>query len=169
MPFRSPKMNSFIFGFQRFVWWPKCTPASSRSFIAIPGKVPPCPLAPADLTRSALQLTFTELEALARASQAVLLAFLDARVRREQPVLLQLLAKPCVVLDERPRNCEAYRAGLAVFAAAGHRREDVELVAILGQQQRAADLRPQRIGREVLIELSVVDGDGALAGAEEDA
>jgi len=25
----SPKMYSFIFGFQRFVWWPKCTPASS--------------------------------------------------------------------------------------------------------------------------------------------
>jgi hypothetical protein len=28
-------MNSFIFGFQRFVWWPKWTPASSRSFMAI--------------------------------------------------------------------------------------------------------------------------------------
>ena len=38
MPFRSPKMYSFIFGFHRFVWWPKCTPASSRSFIAIPDK-----------------------------------------------------------------------------------------------------------------------------------
>ncbi len=40
MPFRSPKMYSFIFGFQRFVWWPKCTPASSRSFIAIAAKLP---------------------------------------------------------------------------------------------------------------------------------
>ncbi len=39
MPFRSPKMYSFIFGFQRFVWWPKCTPASSRSFIAIAAKL----------------------------------------------------------------------------------------------------------------------------------
>jgi hypothetical protein len=33
MPFRSMKMNFFICGFQRRVWCPKCTPASSRSFI----------------------------------------------------------------------------------------------------------------------------------------
>src|SRR5881396_3358501 len=98
MPFRSPKMYSFIFGFQRFVWWPKCTPASSRSFIAIPGKVPPS------------SLTFTELEALARASHAVLLAFLDARIRRQQAVFLQLLAQLRVVLDQRARDGEAHRA-----------------------------------------------------------
>ena len=29
MPLRSPKMNRFILGFQRRVWCPKCTPASS--------------------------------------------------------------------------------------------------------------------------------------------
>src|SRR5436853_6946904 len=29
MPLRAPKMYGFIFGFQRLVWWPKCTPASS--------------------------------------------------------------------------------------------------------------------------------------------
>src|SRR5262247_3110606 len=33
MPFRAPKMYGFIFGFQRLVWWPKCTPASRRFFI----------------------------------------------------------------------------------------------------------------------------------------
>src|SRR6478672_11511627 len=33
MPLRSPKRNFFIFGFQRFVWWPKCTPASNNSLI----------------------------------------------------------------------------------------------------------------------------------------
>src|SRR3954451_17097591 len=31
MPPRSEKMNRFIFGFQRRVWWPKCTPASRSS------------------------------------------------------------------------------------------------------------------------------------------
>src|SRR5215475_4520083 len=41
MPLRSPKMYSFIFGFQRLVWCPKCTPASSNSFIDIAGKLPP--------------------------------------------------------------------------------------------------------------------------------
>src|SRR5688572_22756629 len=92
IPFRSPKMNSFIFGFHRFVWWPKCTPASSRSFIAIPGKVPPC--LPERLRGvPPCLLAFAELEALACAGQPVLLPFLDARVGRQQPVLLQLLAQ----------------------------------------------------------------------------
>ena len=31
MPSRSPKMNGFIFGFQRRVWWPKWAPASSSA------------------------------------------------------------------------------------------------------------------------------------------
>ena len=39
MPLRSPKMYGFIFGFQRLVWWPKWTPASNRSFIAIAFKL----------------------------------------------------------------------------------------------------------------------------------
>src|SRR3989304_4292473 len=44
MPLRSPKMYSFIFGFQRRVWWPKWTPASSNSFIVISTpNVPPFP------------------------------------------------------------------------------------------------------------------------------
>src|SRR5919197_3134358 len=33
MPLRSPKMKRRILGFQRRVWWPKCTPASSSSLI----------------------------------------------------------------------------------------------------------------------------------------
>src|SRR5215212_9512989 len=33
MPPRSPKMKRRILGFQRRVWWPKCTPASSSSLI----------------------------------------------------------------------------------------------------------------------------------------
>src|SRR5437762_10849020 len=169
MPFRSPKMYSFIFGFQRLVWWPKCTPASSRSFIAIPGKVPPCPFDPADPTRSALQLTFTELEALARASHAVFLAFLDPRIRRQQAVLLQLLAQLSVVVDQRARDGEAHRARLTVDTAAADRREDIELLARLRQEEWPPDLRPQRVGREIRLEFSVVDGDGPFAGAEENA
>src|SRR5437899_9546627 len=33
MPFRAPMMYGFILGFQRLVWWPKWTPASSSCFI----------------------------------------------------------------------------------------------------------------------------------------
>src|SRR3954464_8269778 len=32
-PLRSPKMYGFILGFQRWVWWPKCAPASSNCCI----------------------------------------------------------------------------------------------------------------------------------------
>ena len=35
IPLRSPKMKRRILGFQRRVWWPKCTPASSSSLIPI--------------------------------------------------------------------------------------------------------------------------------------
>src|SRR3990172_8556106 len=41
MPFRSPKMYFCIFGFQRLVWWPKCTPASRSSFIVNAAMDPP--------------------------------------------------------------------------------------------------------------------------------
>src|SRR3954470_13257469 len=37
MPPRSVKMKRFIFGFQRRVWWPKWTPASSSSFMETTG------------------------------------------------------------------------------------------------------------------------------------
>src|SRR4030095_11474849 len=41
MPLRAPKMYGFIFGFQRLVWWPKCTPASRSSFIVGSGILSP--------------------------------------------------------------------------------------------------------------------------------
>src|SRR5438093_9321916 len=41
MPLRSPKMYFCIFGFHRLVWWPKCTPASSNSFIVNVAMTPP--------------------------------------------------------------------------------------------------------------------------------
>src|SRR3954470_11901947 len=41
MPPRSVKMNRFIFGFQRRVWWPKWTPASSSSRMETTAKAAP--------------------------------------------------------------------------------------------------------------------------------
>src|SRR5882672_5643899 len=41
MPLRSPKMYFCIFGFQRLVWCPKWTPASSSSFMVSAAIVPP--------------------------------------------------------------------------------------------------------------------------------
>ena len=54
MPLRSPKMNSFIFGFQRLVWCPKWTPASSSSFMltVMDNQLPPWLAAPASADRA---------------------------------------------------------------------------------------------------------------------
>src|SRR5919108_1106269 len=41
MPDRSVKMKRRIFGFQRRVWWPKCTPASSSSRMETTDKLIP--------------------------------------------------------------------------------------------------------------------------------
>src|SRR3954453_5790135 len=155
-------MYCFIFGFQRFVWWPKCTPASSKSFNAIPFKVPP-------LLTTIRALPFAELEALARALLSVLLAFLDPRVAGQEAFLFELRPQFEVVLDQRAGDAEAQRAGLAGDAAAGDRREHVELVGRFGQRERTPDLRAQRLGGEGLLERLVVDGQDPGAGSQENA
>src|SRR5215510_3131342 len=43
MPLRAPNMYGFIFGFQRRVWCPKWTPASSSCFIVTTATDPPFP------------------------------------------------------------------------------------------------------------------------------
>src|SRR4030095_1932284 len=129
----------------------------SKSFIAIPGKIPPSFLA------------FAELEPLTGASQTVLLTFLDSRVGCQQSILLQLLPPLDIALAEGARNTELHGAGLTVDTTAIDRREDVELLAGLRQQERTAHLHAQRVRREELVELAMVNGDGALAGAEENA
>src|SRR6476646_9082007 len=135
MPFRSPKMNGFIFGFQRFVWCPKWTPASRRSFIAIAFKLGLL-LSSAGPKTSGPSLTFAELEALARASHAVFLSFLRAWIARHQPDFTEPRPQVCVVFDERPRDAEPQRAGLSRNAAASSRREHVEAIQRLGYDER---------------------------------
>src|SRR5215467_9002556 len=103
MPLRSPKIYSFIFGFQRLVWCPKWTPASSSSVIEIAAK------------QSSL-LAFAELEALACPRHAVLLAFLGARIARQEAFGLEGLAQVGVVLHERARDAESHGARLSGHA-----------------------------------------------------
>src|SRR5829696_9071497 len=153
MPLRSPKMYSFIFGFQRFVWWPKCTPASSRSFMAIAVKLPPtCSRRRGRHGRCATPLALAELESLARARQPVLLPFLDPRVAGKEPVLLQRLPQIAVRHDECARDPETHGSGLTGHAAASDRRDDIELVGVLGQHEWCLDLGAQRLGGERIVE-----------------
>src|SRR5882672_3934480 len=106
-------MNGFIFGFHRLVWWPKCAPASSRSLIVTEVKrKSPSSLAWL-LMSTALPLTLRELEALAGALLAVLLALLCARVPREEPRGTEPLAEFRVPLEQGARETVADGAGLS--------------------------------------------------------
>jgi len=69
--------------------------------------------------------------------------------------------------EERAGDAEAHGASLAMLAAASDRRQHVESLAGLGQDQRPADVHAQLLGREEVLELTVVHRDDARAGAEE--
>src|SRR5450759_2799004 len=112
MPLRLPKMNFFILGFQRFVWCPKWTPASSSSFMVI----------------WLIGLPLRELEPGPGSALTVLLPFLHARVARQKTSLLQRGAELEVEEAEGAGDAVADRSGLARAAAAVHQGDDVELV-----------------------------------------
>src|SRR4029079_9205839 len=176
MPFRSPKMNGFIFGFQRFVWWPKWTPASSRSFNAMPVKLPPYKKLPASSCQlpagswkregGSFCLSLTALEPLARSFLSVLLALLDARIARQEARLLQPLPQLDVVLNQRARDPKPQRAGLSCDAAARDGREHIELVRGFGDCERLLDLGAERFGGEGLFERLAIHDHAAITGPE---
>ena len=168
MPFRSPKMYSFIFGFQRFVWWPKCTPASSRSFIAIAAKCPPL-LGPACKPDSYQPYRLLNWKRLRAPAIPYFLRSLARASRVSRPSSFSRLRSSALYSTSARAMPSRTRARLARHAAAGHGRQDVELVGGFGQQQRPANLRAQRFGREERVERPVVDADGPGAGAEKHA
>src|SRR5215831_21349384 len=157
MPFRSMKMNFFICGFHRRVWCPKCTPASSRSFIVISATdcllrgsaaapasrvaPPPAPESrtPAHLTgrvRWVLRLPLAELEPLAGARLPVFLALLHARVAREEALAPEQALQRLVLAHERARDAEPDRASLAGEPSTGNACVHIELVGQIGHVER---------------------------------
>src|SRR6185503_15757652 len=176
MPFRSMKMNFFICGFHRRVWCPKCTPASSRSFIVISATdcllrgsaaalacrvaPPPDPLKRSGTPALAgrvrwiplllLRLPLAELEALARARLPVLLALLHARVAREEALAAEQRLQGLVLAHERARHTHADPAGLAGEPAAGDARVHVDLVGEVRHRERLERVQHQRIAAQVL-------------------
>src|SRR6187200_801716 len=109
MPPRSPKMKRRIFGFQRRVWWPKWTPASSSSFIVTSTK---------DLSLLGF-LSLAELEPGAGTLLTVLLALLLARIAGQKACRLQPVAQLTVVLEQGARDAVPDRSGLARAATTG--------------------------------------------------
>src|SRR3954464_6598479 len=100
---------------------------------------------------------------------ADLLAFDLARIARHEAGDAQLLAQLRIVFHERARDAVTDRAGLAGDAAAGHRHRDVELVRELHELERLTDDHATGLATEEFIERTLVDGDLAGTGLEEDA
>src|SRR5215510_4265563 len=131
MPLRASKMNCFIFGFQRRVWCPKWTPASSSSFrptccirpfsrlgpIYAPVSFSPARRpTPQHFGRGgspAPRLALRELEPLPSFRTTRLLALDLARVPREQALLAQTRPELGVVLRERARQAHPDRVRLS--------------------------------------------------------
>src|SRR5690349_3137221 len=108
-----------------------------------------------------MKLTLTELEPLARSLLSVLLAFLDARVARQEPSLLEPLPQLDVVFDQRPRDAEPQRTSLAGNPAAADGCEHIELIGRFGNRQRLFDLGAKRFGGEGLFDRLSVDDHSA--------
>ena len=107
-------------------------------------------------------LALAELETLARASHAVLLAFLDAGIAREQAGLLQARAQLDVVFAEGARDAEPERARLAGFPNASNQDKAYLLGFQLGTLRKKHDWEArvywQRTGQYAL-DPNLVDSD----------
>src|SRR5215467_1030851 len=117
MPLRSPKMYFCIFGFQRLVWWPKCTPASRSSFIvnvamivASPFGLPPIPSGSTP-RGSALPRPMAGTEARNRACYwcGVATAILRRVLRVDPYVLLGEIRGPHVILAPAEPEVDDHR------------------------------------------------------------
>src|SRR5436190_22995485 len=78
---------------------------------------------------------FRELLAPPRLVQAHFLALDFARVARDEPGLRQRRLQLRVVLDQRPRDAVANRAGLTRLPAADDIDHDVERLLVVGQHE----------------------------------
>src|SRR4030095_16611335 len=114
-------------------------------------------------------LSLTELEALACSLLSVLLPLLDACVARQEAGLLEPLPPLDVVLHARARDARTHVACLTGDAAAGNRREHIELIGRFGNGQWLLDLGAERFGREGLLGGFPVPDHAAGAGAKKHA
>src|SRR5919197_6372883 len=119
-------MNRRILGFQRRVWCPKCTPASSRCSSC------------GCVMRSLLALR--ELEPLAGPGAPGLLALHHARIAGQQALLAQLLAVPLVGQAQRPPDGEPQRPRLPRDPTAPNEGAYVERAQHVSRRERLLDV-----------------------------
>src|ERR1700730_2687173 len=198
IPLRSPKIYSFIFGFQRRVWGAERNSSLQQFFhryfnCQSPSSGDRCLRAPDRFVTKevrnrtsycrllagrefvpriqdrTLGLTLAELEALAGALLPVLLAFLHARIARQKTVLAQARAQFRIEERQRAGKPHAHRARLPTHAAAIHGRDNVNGSRRLGELHRLdGAIAPGNIAK-IFIRCAAIDGDFTRSERQENA
>ena len=110
-----------------------------------------------------LELSFRELEAFTGPGLSVLLTFLHTRIARQETVLLQDGAQRRVRDDQSSSNAVPHGARLAERSAPGERGDDIEPLERIGDLERLFDEDSNRVRREIILELPIIDDDFADA------
>src|SRR5436190_2033069 len=98
--------------------------------------------------------------------QTVLPTFLLAGVAGEVPLRFELCSKLWVQLDQGPGDTELHRARLTRHAATADRGYDVIVLLATDQTQRRDRDHAVHARREVIVDRSPVDREGAVTGGE---
>src|ERR1700733_11138406 len=109
------------------------------------------------------QLPLRELEALASALLAILLALFAARIAADHTLGLQLLPQFGVELHQGPGNAQLHRVGLAAHSATQHAGNDVEGRHRIGRSQWRFRRRTLRRSHEILFKGTSVHAELAAA------
>src|SRR5208337_3703019 len=121
------------------------------------------------MTTQTKRLPLGELEALARALLAVLLAFLHAGIAGQKAVLAKCRAQFRVEAADGAGESHAHRAGLPADAAALGRGHDIHLLRDAGELQRLGGVMTPGMIREILIDFAAVHREFAGTGPQEHA
>ena len=109
------------------------------------------------------RLSLAELRCATCSLEAVLLALLHTRIAGQEACLLQSSAVLIALLQQGAAQAVADSASLAGNTAAGNADDDVILALEAQQDQRRADDQLQGLQTEVVVDVTVVDGDLASA------
>lgn len=101
-------------------------------------------------------LSFRELESLASALLAILLAFFDSRVARDKTGLLQASAKFGIEFYKRPRDAVTNCARLSCKTASIDIDQNVEFADRIGQVKRLTDDHAMHLVLKIVLKLALV-------------
>ena len=115
------------------------------------------------------RLALAELRCATSGFEAVLLTLLHTRIAGQEASLLQNRTILIALLQQGAGQAVADSASLAGNTAAGNADDDVVLALQAQQDQRRADDQLQGLQTEVVVDITIVDGDLAGAGVNANA